>query len=433
MLYENPSYRVEAEEQPGCLLNLKIEIKPEQVQKTYKKAVRLVNKEISLPGFRKGKAPDHVVIKNYGNHIDREWKDLLINEAFQESLKLTQIYPLTKESIQKPKIESCTLEEGAVISLRYESFPQVPSIDFSAISLPSIEKHPISDDKVQDILSEVLKSHADWEDITDRAVAEGDFVDISIEDIEKDPPKPIVQDRRFEVGKKNMATWLRQALVGMSIGETKEAMSEPDDNASEDAKKRFRPMKLRITLNGIKKIILPEFTDEIAAKSGASSKEDLIEKIRTNLEREEDNELKRKQGEALDDALLEKVVFDTPLSLKEKERRERIRYKIHSLKQDNFSEEEIKAKEQEIESEAEIEAERRLRLYFIHQKIGQQGNITVSKEELTNEIIQQLYRNPSLDKDQNDEQMKNLVDQTTFNIKQRKIKEYALGQVLSKP
>ncbi len=430
--FENDSFVVEANEEAGCRLSLKIQVLPAPTKNAYKKAVKVVNKQISIPGFRKGRAPDSTVISKYGSHVEQEWKDIVVNDAYRAAVELTNIYPMSKESIQRPKIESCSQDEGAVVTLAYEHYPNTPEINFSDINLPEIAKEPVSEERLNEILEEVRKSHADWEDIEGREVQKNDYVDVSIDSIDVDPPQSIVKDRRLEVGDTQIAPWLRDMLIGMKVADIKEGLSEVDEKADAETKKNFKPTQVRVTLNAIKKIILPELTDELAKTMGADSVEDMQAKIRGNLEKEADEAVRSKRIDALENALLDAYPFALPASIVESERIERIRLHIESLKKDGVSDEQIKAKEQEIEARVSKEVDNSLRLYFLNQQIMKQGKISVSNQELNNELVKQISQNPYMyGKDMDEAASKQMLDRLTSSLMERKAKDYALEQVVN--
>lgn len=412
--FENDAYLVEATQKPGCLLSLKINVKPKQAQKAYQKAVKVVNKEISVPGFRKGRAPDRTVISRYGTYIEQEWKEILINDAYRASLDLTHVYPLNKNSVQKHSLESASQEDGAVVHLAYEHYPQVPEINFSEIQLPPIELPPVAEKEIDEVIENIRRAHADWEDMEGRPAQEGDFVDVSIFSLQEDPPKPIVTDRRFELSEKKCTPWLKKLVVGLNKDESAEGTSEVDEEAEERVKKNFQPTQVRVTLHSIKKIILSDLDDEMAKKAGASSVDDLRSKIRKNLETSAQEAWNRKRSEALKEALLNKYSFQLPASIVESAVNERL-----ANQQDEATEEEVSRK---------VDAE--IRSYFLHKQIAQQGKVSVSNQELNEAILSYLYQNPYLYQEETDEnKTRELVSRISENLMQRKIQDYALSQI----
>lgn len=433
MKFENSAFAIDLKEEGGCRVVLKIDITADEVKKAHKQAVKAINKEISIPGFRKGKAPDQTVLSKYGSHIEKEWKEILLNEALRKAFELTDCYPLNKHSIEKPTIDKCSLEEGAVIRVAYESYPRVPTIDFATLKLPHIEKAPVSEERLQEILTEIQKSHADWEKIEGRSIQEGDYADLTIDAIDENPPKSIAKDRRFEVASGKMASWLKNVLIGHKEGDVLEATSELDPEASESVKATFRPTRVQIHIHSHFKILPAPLDDELAKKVGATSVDDLRAKIHANLEQEAESALHHQRLAKLDDLLLENYPFEVPATLVEQERESLLRRRIQALQQQNLSEEEIAARQKEIEKGLDSEVERSLRLFFLERQLIEQGKISVSNQEVNDELAQQIYQNPARYRDQmNDkEKVRQLVSRTTSLLTLRKAKEYALSQVIS--
>ncbi|MCB1180706.1 MAG: trigger factor [Chlamydiia bacterium] len=428
--FEDGGYQIEAIFSPGCLFNATVIIKPEITDRHYKKAVKKINKEISVPGFRKGKAPESTVISRYGSYVEKEWKELLKQDALKATLANIKIYPFKRESLRSPNIKSCSLEEGAIIEVSYEHYPNVPSIDFEKISLKKVDVKPVSKEQVDEIAEEIRRTYADWEEITGRAVEEGDFVDVSIDAIDQDPVKSIVKDRRFEVKDKRMAPWLKNLLLEMQVGETTEGISEIDPDSDTQVKANFKPTQCRVTVHAIKKAILPEITDEIAKKVGATSVDDLYEKIRTNLKKDAEFAQREEQFKELEKALLETYFFEIPFSLFESERKKCLKEKRRKLKEQGNTDEEIRAKEEELEANAITEVDASIRLHFLIKKLIEQGNIELSNTELNEEIIRHVSSRSALSREEmNNETSKKIVTRTASLLLEKKAKAYALAQI----
>ncbi|MCH9610948.1 MAG: Trigger factor [Chlamydiales bacterium] len=424
--FEDDAFAVEATQEAGCQLALKVTVKPDRTKKCHKQGVKKVNKQISIPGFRKGKAPDQTVISKYGSYVDSEWKEIVLHEALDAGFQLTKKYPLTKESLKQPKLESCSLEEGAVVTFSYEHYPNVPEIDFSQISLPAIEKAEVKQERIDEVVEQICKSNADFEPIEDRAVKEGDYVDLTIDAIDREPEMNIVKERRFPVEKELMGDWMRKLVVGKKVGDKVEGKS-----VNEKDEKDFKETLVRIEIHSIWKIVMPEVDDELAKKVGTKSKDDLLARIKENLEQEAEQEQKGKQIEALDDALVQQFQFDLPTSIVEGERRHRIADKLRLLKMQDLSDEEIKQKEAEVEKEVADGVEDSLRLYFINKQIEKQGKISLTNQELNQELAHQVATNPAYRADDMDkDKSRALIERLSTTLLQRKTKDYALEQVL---
>ena len=97
--FKNDNVQVIVSRSKGSRVKLEINVSPLATQAAYKQAIKAVGKEISRPGFRKGKAPDNYILQNYKGHVESEWNNILLNTSFQEALDLTKIYPFSKNNL----------------------------------------------------------------------------------------------------------------------------------------------------------------------------------------------------------------------------------------------------------------------------------------------------------------------------------------------
>lgn len=366
--FQDAACTVEATHEPGCILSLRIKVSPEAVQKDHKKAIKLVNKQISIPGFRKGHAPNETVMERYASYVEKEWKELVVEEAYRHALELTKIYPLDRESIQRPRIESCSLEEGALVLLSYAHYPLLPSLDFSLLTPPAPVTISVSEEEVAAQLENARERFPRWEEVPPRPVEEGDHVLLSLDALEGENQRNVCTKERFLVNTHEGAAWISRLLLGHTPPFEVEGMSENDSEEEENA---IPPQKVRCTVTQIEKRILPELDDELAKKMGADSLESWRTQVRTGLEKRAEAEVHHQQALALEAELLARHPFDLPASLIEKE-----------------------AQDEEGKQKPDVEAaEKRLRTYFLHQSIISQKGLSVSQEEVQAEVTRYVERN----------------------------------------
>src|SRR5690349_13470758 len=73
---------------PHCMIEYDIECFEELTKEAYGKAVKAVSKEVSMQGFRKGRAPEELVIKHYTPQIEKQWQEEIANLAYKEAASL---------------------------------------------------------------------------------------------------------------------------------------------------------------------------------------------------------------------------------------------------------------------------------------------------------------------------------------------------------
>lgn len=386
--FSSDHVKVIADQKPGCRVKLDIQVTPLGTAAAYKKAIKSVNKEVSLPGFRKGKAPDSMVIKNYSKYVDQEWQEVLVQTAFKEALELVKLYPLNEKSIQRPQIKKASQTDGAQIIIEYESNPEVPDVAPSDLRLKQIERKNISQKEIEDSCQQLRLHYSVWEEITDRPVEVNDYVEIDIEDAEN-PGRYICQNTLFEVKDGKMGDWMLNLIIGKNLFETVEGLSERSPNLDLDAE--FKPTKCKITIKKIKKPTIPELDEELAKKAGANSLEDLNMKIKKKLDTEADSEVREKLRKQLEKELLDLYPFEVPGSFVQREKKTRIDYSRRAMEKAGKNQEEIKHQLAKMETDLDQEISDSLRLFFLARKIADEKNITVTKDELLRELMLEMY------------------------------------------
>lgn len=427
---ESGDFRFEIQPEAACRVVIQVHMQPAAAKKLYKKAIKRINKEVSIPGFRKGRAPDSTILSKFGNYVEKEWKELLMNESLRACLEHTPYIPMKKESLQRPNIYESDPDNETSVRIAYEHFPIINEIDYSKLSMPKIEKATVEDEKVSEIIEDIRRSHAEYDEVTDRAVQEGDFAEVSIHNIDEDPPKPIVEERRLEVNQEKMAKWVYDLLVGLETGKEIEGKSELDERSDENVRERFESNTCRIKLHRIETSRLPEVDDELAKKVGADSTEDMKAKILSNLEAEAEGEQKQAILKAIEEELVEQNPIELPASIKEQERRTRIKERLEELKKNGMSDEEIKAKETSIEEEVAKESEFALRRHFLLRHIEEAEGIRLTNEELNQAVTGYFQQHPWLfTQKMSKEQSNEMVSRIAAQAREQKTRERILEKV----
>lgn len=372
--FKNENVNVKIENSPGCQVKLAISVTPQATESARAKAIKNINKEIVIPGFRKGKAPADLVLQKFASHIDDEWRTVLVNTAFNEALDLTKVYPLSQNQV-KPKINSLSLENGSEIEISYETRPNIPSIDPKKITLTNVPVQAVTEKDIEDRTRELQLHQATWENITDRGIQDGDFAHLDIESVDN-PSVVICKDQPFSVEKGKIGTWLYKALLNKNLNEVFECMSEKDDCGHEhecndpthdhNHTKEFKPSNLKITIHTIKKPTFPEVNTEFASKLGVDSVEKLRERVITSLENNYKEYAQDELREQVKDSILKDYPFDIPASI-------------------------LKSHGKSLEGDQLNKLTESYRLYFITEKLAHDLQLDVTQDEIMQEFMVQAY------------------------------------------
>lgn len=379
--FKNDQVRVVAHRRPACRVEFEVEAFPPLVKAAQEKAIKAVGKEVTLAGFRKGKAPTALVLKNYPTQIDKQWQESIADLAFRESEKLANIPMLNNEPKINFNMKSHSLE-GARLIIGFETEPTVPQINPKEVELKAVDRPVVNEEKISETIRQVQFFFAVWTQISDRPIKEGDFVVLDVDVIEEEPHTKLFADVRFEVTDKSMAQWMKQLVMGHNKGEILEGVSIPDADASEEDKEKLKPKKVRINIKEVEEATVPELNDEFAQKVGASNLAEMrisIEKLLTN---QAEAHVQEKMREQLSDVLLTKYPFDIPVSLIDRETRFRMQ---QLLKENEFvtywQNMTNEARKRTVSSIAE-QSEKAVRMFYLCRKILADANIKISPNDL---------------------------------------------------
>lgn len=409
MYYENTSYKVSGTEQPGCLLSLKIDVSPQEVANARKLAVKAVGKQISLPGFRKGKVPGEVIEKNYKSQIEREWQEIVSDLAFQNAITLTHRPPRSSKAVKTFKLESCSLDQGASLVIEYEHAPQIPSVALNEVEFSPVERPLITEEQIEEGLKNLRLRQATWEPVEEeRPVQEGDYVVLSLEVSRNEAKQKVLDQRNVQVNETSLPAWLKAKVIGLKKGQ--ELTGELENTPAGET-----PASFHLILHRIETPILPALEEEFFKRVGADSLEDLRERIRSVLQEQADVEFHERLISSFEKALVEKYLFELPESLLQDERSAFIK----EAKRQGLPQEEA-------EKNATEYAPRNLRRLFLLRQIGSDAGIEVPEAAVREKVAAELSRSS---RRPTEEELTGLQTQARTRLFFSLVREYVLSQI----
>ncbi len=425
--FKNENVTVIVDRQPGAHIKMDIAVAPQAVQAAYARALKSINKEITLPGFRKGKAPDKYIEEKYGKQVEQEWREVVIQTSFQEALTLTRLRPIRNGDARCSSLPELSKEAGARLTIEFEMSPEVPLINLSRIILKNTARPPVTQADIDRVIENIRTHLAKWVEIADRPVQEGDYVDLDIDKLDE-PVESICQDTRFTVTKGKMADWMYDLILNKNIHDSVEGMSERSSDEPPEAQEAFKPTHCRITIKSIKTAELPEINDELAHKIGAANLADLNEKIAADLNQRADREVHERLCHQVDEILLEQYHFEIPKSILQEEMNARKANAVAWLEKQGAPQDVIHQRKQEMDAKLPEEVERSYRLFFLIHMFARQHNIIVTKEETAAELSHQIMQGmaPSFEGRSAEEIHSRLGEQLLL----RKSRDFIIGHVL---
>jgi trigger factor len=381
----NDNITVLITKKPHCQVKFDITVPPHATEAAYQKAIKKVSKDISIPGFRKGKAPTPMILDKYGSFVKEEFVELVLQTAFNEALHLSKEHPMKEGHINRPVVKSCSREQGANFTIEFESRVTFPDIQLDKLQVKKIAVPQITDKESNEAMQQLVTRLADFKPAEDKPVEENDFINLEVI-IFGEFPK-IIENNRVQVNKEHLPEWILHKVIGLKAGESIEGLTENSDNEfiSEEI---FHSIPFKATVSAIWEVQLPDLDDELAKKVGLQSLEELKNKMQERLEQTAVEDAFEKQFELIEDALISNFSIDVPKSYLNEEKKGRLQEYLKPLIEKKLSGH-IEQHRKSIEAKIEQISLSRLQIYFLMHALAAQNNIQPTEEEISQELVRQ--------------------------------------------
>ncbi|MGB0065171.1 MAG: trigger factor [Terracidiphilus sp.] len=381
---------------PECTRELIIDVPAEDVSKAWARVSANYRKYAKIPGFRAGKVPESVIRKRFGAEIRKEVIDTLLPERFNKGVAELGIRP-----VGQPQVTELSVEDGAPLHVK-AVFEYIPSFSIDGykdvtVPRPSVE---VAEDEFKSELDQLRDSRATIEPVEeDRALKDGDWAQITYKgDIQKDAAEasgegaeeaqPVSgEDTLVEIGGKNTVEAFTNALRGAKPGqELKVEVIYPADYS--EAKLAGKAVAYEVTVNAIKKRILPELNDDFAKELGRyESYADLEKSVREYLAARKRRSVESETRDKLFAALGAKFNFAVPESLVQEQIDTRLERGLRALAAQGMSAEQMRKLDfGRLRGAQHESAISEVKTNILLDRIAGEENITVSDEEMEKEL-----------------------------------------------
>ena len=287
---------VQVEKLEKNMAKLTIEVSAEEFDAAIEQAYQKDKKKISLPGFRKGKAPRKMIEKMYGTGVFYEdAANIVIPKAYSEAAK-----ECGEEIVSQPEISVTQIGAGQpfIFTAEVALKPAVTLGDYKGVE---VEKTPVevSEEEVDKEVDKERENNSRTIDVDDRAVEKGDMIKLNFEGFVDGTPFEggKAEDYSLTIGSGSFIPGFEDQLIGAQIGEEVEVnVTFPEEYHAAELK--GKPAVFKCTVNEIKVKELPEADDEFAKDVSefdtlAEYKDDirakLLEKKTADAKREKQN------------------------------------------------------------------------------------------------------------------------------------------------
>jgi trigger factor len=388
--FHNDRVKVHVRKSDACQVEMTVKGGGEVVKAARKQAMKVVGKEVSLPGFRKGKAPDDMILKKFGAEIEKQLHKEVADVLFVDAQTLAKVTVLNQNSPVSFDLKGLT-DESVEAIFSFETEPTIPKVDAKGFVSKPVKRAEVADKQLDEAVRQMRFFYAHWKPVHDRPVQDGDYIMINLDTIEGEEVQNVFHHIRFEVSKERMAEWMKKLVAGARAGDVLEGMSEVDETASEEEKKEFKPKKVRLTVLKVEEAMLPELDDEFAKKVGAHDVAHMRQSIASLLNKQADEKVRTELREQVNDYLVDGYQIDLPRSLIEAEKKHRLNQLTHDP---NFKAGWQKMSQQErntIDEKLTQESAQAVKLFYLSRQVVRDEQIPITHKEVQDEAIS-LYQ-----------------------------------------
>lgn len=362
----SPIQIAEKSDEPLCQVRLKVNIDPVFSQKEHKKAMGEIAKEISLPGFRKGKIPLPYLQKHYHNQIDSRWSQQLAESTIAIALKLTSPPPFSQNQRVEFSWDRLGLHEVSTLIARFESEPSVPDqIDDQALQIEPPKRRDASQKAVQSALLAESEKRATLREITGPSRV-GLFIDFEIT-AQDDQEQILLARKNCQLNQTQLPKWAFDLLLDLEVGEKKLTNAAPDDGKP--------PIACCARIDRLCERTIPPLDNALAKEFGFESIDLWRTAVTQRLKEQSDDQFRSNCHQMLLDAFVKGHPFEVPKSALERE--------IESLREKD------RGKRFKDEEEMRQRALISLRQFFLLSHWSQTRLDLVSKEQIDSIVFAQ--------------------------------------------
>ena len=371
------------------MAKLTVEVSAEDFEKAIEKVYQKQKKQISIPGFRKGKVPRVMVEKMYGKEVFYEdAANDLIPDAYDNALDECE-----EDIVSSPKIEVTQIEAGkpfvftATVALK----PEVKLGEYKGIKIEKIEREVTEEEILAEINRERNKNARNIT-IEDRPVKDGDMTVIDFEGF--------VDGEAFEGGKGEnypltigsgaFIPGFEEQLVGAEIGKEVEVkVTFPEEYQAEELQGKEAVFKC--TVHEIKEKELPELDDEFASEvSEFDTLEEYKEDVKKNLTEKKVKDAETARENAAVEAAVKASEIEIPEAMLETQQRQMVDEFSQRITMQGMSMEQYMqftgATYEKLIEQVKPQAEERIRARLVLEAIAKSENIVATEEDYEKEM-----------------------------------------------
>lgn len=368
---------------------------PEEVTEESAQVIESIGQQVSLPGFRKGKANPQMVRTRYAKEIVKELEQRLVQKAHQEGVSKSEHKVF---SLVKVDAGTVNANKEATISFTADIVPSFELPEYQGLKVQSTE--PSADEKeVDQMINQILSQRAEFKTV-EKVIEKGDYVrcgytgkigDALISDLAPEHAMYGTQASTWEeAGAEGTpgVSAVVEGLVGMEVGQTKEVeMQFPADFSVEALADKTASYEIKV--EEVREKILPEMDAAFFESLNIKDEAELKEQIKTTIEQRKAGEIANADRQQIVDQLIKDLDIPLPESGLESERNGILKDFMQKNMQAGVTADDFEKNKDALHESASKMAESRLKSRIVLDQIAEKEKITVENDDISKAIMHQ--------------------------------------------
>jgi trigger factor len=377
----------EMEKKENNVVVLTIDVSPETFANALQRSFKKNAGRFNVPGFRKGKAPMHIVTKYYGEGVLYDDAiDFAANPAYLQAIKEHNLDVVSRPELD---IQSVSKEDGLKFTIQVTVKPEVVLGDYIGIEAESPE-FPVSDEDVERDLVRVQERNARLLPVEGRAIENGDTANIDYEGFNDGVPFEGGKGASYDlkIGSNTFIPGFEDALIGKTAGESFDLpVTFPADYGSAD----LAGKDVVFQVNEVKFRELPKLDDEFAKDvSEFDTLDEYKASLRAKLEESAANRAKGVFEDNVIKAVVDNATIDVPTVMVDNELDQMVNEQSQQMRYQGFELEQylsyIGQSVDTFKEQLRDSADARVRTNLVLEAIAAKEAIVASEEEIEAEI-----------------------------------------------
>ena len=372
------------------MARLTIEVSAEELEKAIEGAYLKNKNKISVPGFRKGKAPRKMLEQIYGRELFYEdAANALIPDAYESAYD-----ECDEEIVSSPKIDVVQLEAGKpfIFTADVAVKPEVTLGQYKGVQVKKQDTEVTEEEITAEIDKERDKNSRTVE-VEGRAAQDGDIATIDFEGFVDGEAfnGGKGSDYPLTIGSHTFIPGFEEQLIGVEAGQEKEVnVTFPEDYQAEELAGRDAMFKCHV--KRLQEKQLPDLDDDFVSEVSEESDtvEEYKEEIRKKIADRKSNTAKQEKEDAVVDAIIAGAGMEIPEAMIETQQRQMVQEYGQRLQYQGISLEQYMQftgmTRERLMEEMKPQVMRRIQSRLVLEAVAAAENIEVTAEEMEEEL-----------------------------------------------